>query len=555
MATLFDQFGREIPIRETRRPDTRELAVAQIRDRWSSYPSNGLTPQRLARIFLEADNGDVLRQAELFEEIEEKDPHLASQFQIRKTAVQGLEYEVLPGLEDDARARKIADFCREVIDSIKDWDDVILDMLDALPKGYSMLELLWDTSGREVRPRDIRWIHPKKITFWNSLTPRLLTEENQVEGIDPPPFKFIYHRYKARSGYDTRAGILRVCAWMYLFKNYAIKDWVVFGEVYGMPLRVGKYQPGASADDKSALLEAIQSLGTDAAGVISANTEIEFIESQKTSSLNIYESLTTFCDNQVSKAVLGQTLTSEAGGSRGQGSFALGKVHAEVRQDLVEADAKALGKTITQQLLRPLVGFNFGWDAPVPRFKLLYEPPEDLTEFAGIYKTLGEMGFEFSQEHVSERFKIPMPKPDEKPMARQRTEDGGQRTEDGGQRTEDGGQKTEDGGRKTEDGGQETAKRTASPLHRFTASSSDRFTAEQQVIEDLADQLLAGGNPVSGMEREIAAIVMRAESYEDMLTELYASFKNQDHDTFVELMRQAVFAADLWGDYTARKRS
>lgn len=53
------------------RPDTREVAVAQVTDKYSDYPSNGLTPVRLAEIFKEADAGDILRQAELFEEMEE----------------------------------------------------------------------------------------------------------------------------------------------------------------------------------------------------------------------------------------------------------------------------------------------------------------------------------------------------------------------------------------------------------------------------------------------------------------------------------------------------
>ena len=43
------------------RPDTREIAVAQVTDKYSEYPSNGLTPVRLAEIFKEADAGDVLR--------------------------------------------------------------------------------------------------------------------------------------------------------------------------------------------------------------------------------------------------------------------------------------------------------------------------------------------------------------------------------------------------------------------------------------------------------------------------------------------------------------
>ena len=79
---------------QTPRPESREVAAAQVTDKYSEYPSDGLTPVRLAEIFKEADAGDVLRQAELFEEMEEKDPHLFSQLQTRKNAVTGLDYEV-----------------------------------------------------------------------------------------------------------------------------------------------------------------------------------------------------------------------------------------------------------------------------------------------------------------------------------------------------------------------------------------------------------------------------------------------------------------------------
>ena len=93
-----------------------------------------------------------------------------------------------------------------------------------------------------------------------------------------PPWKVIYHRYKARSGHATRAGVLRVVGWMYLLKNYALKDWAAFNEVFGMPLRLGKYDTTASPADREALVQAIRNLGSDAAGVISKATEIEFVE-------------------------------------------------------------------------------------------------------------------------------------------------------------------------------------------------------------------------------------------------------------------------------------
>ena len=293
MATLFDQFGREIQVKS--KPETREIAVTAIRDRWSGYPSSGLTPRRLADIFKEADGGDVCRQAELFEEMEEKDTHLASELQTRKNAVHGLDYEIAPWSES-AEDKKIRDFVADCIFNLDTFDDAILDLLDAVGKGYSLCEILWSTDGGKAVVGRIEWIHAKKAVFYERLAadlwaksfevPRILTEVEPINGEIMPPFKLVYHRYKARSGYDTRAGVLRVCAWMYLFKNYGIKDWVAFAEVFGMPLRLGKYDPGASREDKDALVAAIQSLGSDAAGIISKNTEIEFVEAVKNTGTN-----------------------------------------------------------------------------------------------------------------------------------------------------------------------------------------------------------------------------------------------------------------------------
>lgn len=93
---IVDQFGREI---QSNKPILEEIAVQTVRDRYASYPSQGLTPERLARIFKEADQGDVSRQAELFEEMEEKDLHLTGILQSRKLAVTGLEWDILPASE------------------------------------------------------------------------------------------------------------------------------------------------------------------------------------------------------------------------------------------------------------------------------------------------------------------------------------------------------------------------------------------------------------------------------------------------------------------------
>ena len=227
-------------ITRLRRPDMREVAVAQVSDKYSEYPSNGLTPVKLAEILREADAGDVLRQMELFEEMEEKDPHLFSQLQTRKNAVTGLDFEVIP-FGDEPLDKEIADFIEEQLNGIESFEDVENDLLDAIGKGFAVSEILWGYDEGHVVVQDIKTRHQKRF-FWDTLDDSFKVRTKDVpEGILLPANKFIVHRYKARSGHTSRAGILRVVAWMYLFKNYDLKDWVSFAEIYGLPLRLGKY--------------------------------------------------------------------------------------------------------------------------------------------------------------------------------------------------------------------------------------------------------------------------------------------------------------------------
>ena len=268
----------------TKRPVIARVAVGDVNDKFSDYPSNGLTPRRLARIFREADEGNVRAQMELFEEMEEKDTHLFSQMQTRKLAVTGLDWEVQPFSEDEID-KEIADFIDEQLKGIENFDEVLIDMLDAIGKGISIMELAWTVEdGRNVI-EDIEYVHPKKLV-WDSTTDELkVCTREYPSGVELPENKFVVHKYKAKSGHASRAGIMRVVSWMYLFKNYDIKDWVSFCEVFGMPLRLGKYDASASESDKKQLMEAIISLGTDAAGIVPSSTKIEFIESQKTTSV------------------------------------------------------------------------------------------------------------------------------------------------------------------------------------------------------------------------------------------------------------------------------
>lgn len=508
MPTIYGPDGRPVKMRE--RPMLDEVAVASIRDRFSSYPSVGLTPQRLARIFREADEGDILRQAELFEEMEEKDAHLYSLLQTRKNAVLGLDYEVVP-FSEEAQDREVAEFVTEALDRILGFEEAILDLLDAIGKGFSVTEIIWEVAEGRVWARELRWVPQKRFTFASedgSL--RLLTDQEPTRGIELPANKFVVHRYKAKSGHPSRQGVLRVIAWMYLFKNYTLKDWVAFAEVYGMPLRLGKYDPGASPEDRERLLQTVVQLGTDAAGIISRNTEIEFIETKGTGGGSVYQALANFCNAEMSKAILGQTLTTEVGS---RGSYAASQTHAEVRQDLLEADAKALAETLRRDLIRPLVLFNFGPEARLPWLKFHYEPPEDLEAASKTYAVLvKDVGLPIAAEHIYEKFGIPKPEAGQELVAPA--------------------------------GG-------AAPLKGLVLSEDMGPRTVQGKVDRLADLAVARALPaMRDMLEPVKRAIAEAKSLEELkerLAELYGQMAVEELE---DLIGRALYAADLFGRYT-----
>lgn len=523
---LVDQYGR--PISTERRPITDVLAVASVRDKWSSYPSSGLTPAKLAAILREADAGDVYRQAELFEEMEEKDPHLFSLLQNRKNAVLGLDWEVLP-FSSDAEDQRIADFVADVLHNLEGFEDNLLDLLDALGKGFSVLEIIWQVEGKRAYPAALNWVHQKRFRFGDRGELRLITED-QIRGIELPPHKFVVHRYKARSGLASRAGISRVLSWMYLFKNFGIKDWVRYAEVFGMPLRLGKYDASASEEDKRALYQALVDLGSDAAGIISKATEIEFIEPKINTSSNTFQELVEYIDRQMSKAVLGQTLTSEIGTA---GSYAAAQVHNQVRQDLVEADCKALAETLRVYLIRPLVLFNFGPDhlRRLPWIKFHYEQPEDLKPVAEVYATLiGQVGLPVSAEHVYERFGIPKPEsgqailvPPTASMLPMKTPAPAAPPAPG-----------------------------PSAIRAILADSPPNPRQAQRAVDAMATAATQAGADVIGATLEpLLQVVREATSLEDLRVRLIEAYEHLDTAELEDLLFRAMYAAELLGRWSA----
>lgn len=406
-STILDVTGNPIKRTELSEPQTAKLA--QLHREFASHPSRGLTPAKLARILESAEQGDLRAQHDLFMDMEEKDAHIYAEMGKRKRALLTVDWDIVPPRNASAAERKLAGYAKEMIQDIPNFEDVILDALDGIGHGFSCQEIEWERLGSDWLPKEINHRPQGWFQTDHETRTKIHLRDLTLDGQALRPFGWITHEHKAKSGYIARSGLHRVLSWPYLFKTYSVGDLAEFLEIYGLPLRLGKYQSGASEEEKVTLLRAVMSIGHDAAGIIPEGMSIDFEEAAKGAS-DPFEAMIAWAEKSVSKAVLGGTLTSGADGK--SSTNALGKVHNEVRHDLMVSDAIQLGGTLTRDLVYPILALNKGGVEDrrrLPRFVFRVREIEDLATLADALPKLVGIGMQIPEDWAHERAGIPLP--------------------------------------------------------------------------------------------------------------------------------------------------
>lgn len=383
--------------------------VTGVRKAWSEGFASGLDPAGLARLLKQCDEGDIAAFMDLAEEMEERDPHYASVLGQRKRAVSGVAAVVKPASETPAD-EKIAQWVRDHITDAPGFPALIEDLLDAVGKGFSVVEIGWQTNKKDWVPAEFKWRPQRyfKPDPKSGAELRLLDDADPKNGIELAPYKFIPYFAKMKSGHFFRGGIARVVAFSWMCKSYTVKDWTAFVELYGLPLRLGRYDKSATKKDIEVLFRAVANIGTDAAAVVPKSMDIDFVDGSKGgNSQPVFENLARYLDEQISKAVLGQTMTTDNGSSKAQAA-----VHNDVRIDIAQADARTVCGAINQYLIAPAVYLNFGANAALPIVSIPITEPEDVSARVKDITELAKAGVTFSASEA--RRLVSMSDPDPK---------------------------------------------------------------------------------------------------------------------------------------------
>ena len=263
-----------------------------------------------------AENVDFSRRYKLFDLYSDilMDTHLTCVIEKRKNAILCSKIEFRrDGKPDDIVNSQITSpwFTR-----------FISDILDAKFWGFTLCQFF----------KDGEWVNydlvPRKHA--DPVRKLILRHQTDITGVsweEYPDLLFV--------GSDDDLGLLAKAAPWVIYKRNTTADWAQFSEVFGMPIQEYIYETDDEESRQRAINDA-SNTGSLAVFVHSKDTELQLREAgNKTGSADIYERLCERCNNELSKLILGNTLTTE---SSENGTQALGTVHKKVEDKVAQTD-------------------------------------------------------------------------------------------------------------------------------------------------------------------------------------------------------------------------
>ena len=285
-----------------------------------------------------------------------------------------------PGLEDDPDAQRCRDVWAHHWDQIFP-EDVASEFLRwTIMQSFAVAQLLWDTSGKYAIPEPRNW-HPRYTYYhWLYLCYVALHRDGQ-DAITPGDGHWVLHAPCGAYRGWMRGAVWPIAPW-WLARQYTLRDWARYCERHGMPIILAMTPAAADPAQSGQFKASLSTLGQETVVQLPQGVEPQYSYDMKLLEATDqgwqgFHQLIEQCNMEITLAIMGQNLTTEVK----EGSYAAARVHSDVRQSVLESDARALTRTIRQQIARPFAAMNFSRPeiAPVTTWDLTpYE--DDLTK-------------------------------------------------------------------------------------------------------------------------------------------------------------------------------
>jgi len=201
-------------------------------------------------------------------------------------------------------------------------------------------------------------------------------------------------------GKKNDIGLLTKAAPLIIFKKTALGAWTEFAELFGAPFRMGKTSL-RDEELRDNMVDMMNNMGRNAWGVFDHDDNVEFISDKKTDAYEVYDRLIERTNSEVSKLILGSTMTTDDGSSRSQS-----EVHEKTTATIHKSDAVFITDVVNDQLIPFLNKYHsFGITG-----KWGFDDTENTTktEQFAIDIELSKAGFEIPLDYLTETYGTPL---------------------------------------------------------------------------------------------------------------------------------------------------
>jgi phage gp29-like protein len=365
--------------------------------------ANQMSVDHIHQIIDEAVAGNCSRMFALYRDIVLQHGHIQTELNKRKLAVLGDPLRINPMDDSPEQALTV----QRLKDSTKKAANLDLSapvhLLDSALYPVAVCEKVFKRSTKPGLRYELAEVIPVSHELLDFSTGELMIKEVNEMGhatgklYRPDPARHIIHRGHLLNAPDNFGGPFRALVFWWLLSTQGRGWWSRYLERYGSGFLVGRYDQ--DDDDSRRILEGAFQYATTVGGlVVTRDTEIEIHEANTSGSGDAHEKFITVCNREISKIILGQTLSAEAQ-STGLGS-GVSKAHERVRSDYRDFDALMLANCLKRQVFDQLADIN-GLDQD--HYQVFYgDVDTDEAEISGaLVRSLSDAGLRLTDSGIA----------------------------------------------------------------------------------------------------------------------------------------------------------
>lgn len=405
------------------------LGLGPSADRWSTYPGDNLTPEKITQARKQAHAGYPLMWADLCEQEFERNSVIQGRHKFRTAWVHQVPWRIDPPdhFKGDRLSNLLAAWATTLVNRLRNcWPNAMETLLAAPAYGYAACETFWDYrdisftyEGKEISvpgcfsPISLKEMHQRRFVFQTEEDEPLLWDGQGNPGIKWAKGKILFHRTLGH-GITERRGYMTAAMWLAYALQAGWRDLIIFMHLYGLPQFALMLEEELLQQQE---MRDLVDVGMDSygQGKIPIWPKEATIESLgQVSGEPLHPMVINLAENHLSILITGSILAQSQG--TGTGSYDMHEGHAVTAHLYRVPDGAALAASIGECLLEPAVEFNIdqlckAFDATPEQLRLrtlwfgwkAIAAAPSVADIISHYVSLHSIGFPVSATEISQR--------------------------------------------------------------------------------------------------------------------------------------------------------